>query len=507
MQAQGATRLTEAGGASGNVVFRNPGGSQGGVGSQKSLSRWISGHRQAFIIATMVVCDLLLGFALWEASLLVHVLWTAQGFDSVAYAEILPSLVLWVAIRALMGLYPGYGLCEAEELRRQTFAVFGTLAVTTVFAMATQMDSLSRVLVFAWPVGLLLFAPIYRGFLKALLMRSGLWGKPVFVLGAREPGARVLRTLKQEWRLGFRPVGIFDDRVAPVNGHLEGIPYGGTFSDAMSLADEGIVNTAIFALPHTRREHLAKHVGQARKSFLNIIVIPNLDGITNSAVVARNMAGTFGVEFKLNLLDVRAQRAKRAMDIVASALFGVLILPVVLLISLLIKLEAGGPVFYQDHRMGLNGESFSCLKFRTMVPDAEGLLNELLERDPEMREEYLRYHKLRKDPRVTKIGVFLRKTSLDELPQLLNVLKGDMSLVGPRPYLPREGEEMGEGMWEILRVLPGITGPWQVSGRSKTFFERRVEMDVNYVQDWSVWLDILLLARTVRCVFSGRDAY
>jgi lipopolysaccharide/colanic/teichoic acid biosynthesis glycosyltransferase len=142
-----------------------------------------------------------------------------------------------------------------------------------------------------------------------------------------------------------------------------------------------------------------------------------------------------------------------------------------------------------------------------MAPGAEEILRLVLEEDAGLREEYARYHKLRADPRVTRVGRFLRRTSLDELPQVWNVLRGEMSLVGPRPYLPRESDEIGEAKGEILRVPPGITGPWQVSGRSHASFAERVEMDVYYVHDWSVWLDIVLLARTVRALFSDKGAY
>jgi undecaprenyl-phosphate galactose phosphotransferase len=167
----------------------------------------------------------------------------------------------------------------------------------------------------------------------------------------------------------------------------------------------------------------------------------------------------------------------------------------------------GGKVFYKDKRMGRNNQLFSCVKFRTMVPNAEERLQHLLDDDPGAREEYELYHKLRDDPRVTRVGGFLRKTSLDELPQLWNVLRGEMSLVGPRPYLPRESEDIGGTQNEILRVPPGITGPWQVSGRASTSFDDRVYMDAYYVHDWSVWLDILLLARTVRSVLLSKGAY
>jgi Undecaprenyl-phosphate galactose phosphotransferase WbaP len=245
----------------------------------------------------------------------------------------------------------------------------------------------------------------------------------------------------------------------------------------------------------------------ASYSFRHVVVIPNLDGITNSGVVARDFAGTFGLEIKYNLLDPWAQRFKRASDVAATVVGGVLIFPLILVLSLLVWAESRGPVFYTDLRMGRDGKLFPCVKFRTMVTDAETVLQRILAEDDEMREEYLKYHKLRNDPRTTSVGRFLRKTSLDELPQLWNVLRGDMSLVGPRPYLPRESEDIGAAHDEIRRVTPGITGPWQVSGRNHTSFGERVRMDAYYVRDWSVWLDLVLLARTLGCLLLRRDAY
>jgi Undecaprenyl-phosphate galactose phosphotransferase WbaP len=245
----------------------------------------------------------------------------------------------------------------------------------------------------------------------------------------------------------------------------------------------------------------------ARNSFRRILVVPDLDGITNSGVVARDLGGTFGVEIKYNLLDPWVLRLKRVLDIGATAIGGIAVLPLILLLSLLVWMESPGPVFYRAQRLGRDGSLFWCVKFRTMVPDAEALLQRMLEEDDEMREEYRKYHKLRDDPRVTRVGRFLRKTSLDELPQLWNVLRGEMSLVGPRPYLPRESTDIGMTKSEILRVTPGITGPWQVAGRNHATFAERVQMDVSYVSDWSVWLDLALLLRTVSVLVFGRGAY
>ena len=184
-----------------------------------------------------------------------------------------------------------------------------------------------------------------------------------------------------------------------------------------------------------------------------------------------------------------------------------MILPGIALIAALVKLGSRGPVFYGHERIGEGGRTFRAWKFRTMVQNADDLLEKYLESNPELRAEWAAHHKLRTDPRVTKIGRFLRQTSLDELPQIWNVTRGEMSLVGPRPIVREEAVKYGEELDLYGMVRPGITGLWQVSGRSDTSYEGRVAMDVHYVRNWSVWLDIYLLARTVGVVLRRQGAY
>ena len=199
--------------------------------------------------------------------------------------------------------------------------------------------------------------------------------------------------------------------------------------------------------------------------------------------------------------------AKRGLDLALSALFLVAFAPLLLIIWLAVRLTSAGPALFVQERVGRNGQSFPAYKFRTMVVDAEQRLAEYLAADPVARLEYATFRKLRRDPRVTPIGSFLRRYSLDELPQLLNVLKGDMSLVGPRCYLPQELADMGSKQPVILSVLPGITGLWQVSGRNGTTFAERLDFDVRYVREYSLTLDLAILARTVWVVLAARNAY
>jgi Undecaprenyl-phosphate galactose phosphotransferase WbaP len=465
-------------------------------------------HEQWLTVIALIFSDVMLVFLVWQLASLLQSIWGRGPLSDVTVVGIVPFAAMWIGLRALLGLYPGYGWSPVEELRRQTYAVVATLAGAAIVGIAFHVgDLISRLLLILSLLGLLVLAPLVRYFVKWQMLKIGLWGKPVVIVGSGKAGAQIVRLLEREWHLGYRPVAVFDSRAAPAEGLLEGVPYKGTLIDAIFSNWNQAADTAIFAMPHTPREHLAKHVAWASDKFRRVIIIPDLGGVTNSAVVARDLAGTFAVEIKYNLLDPWALRTKRVLDCAATVVGGALILPLVLALSLLVWFESGWPVFYRDWRTGQDGNLFLCVKFRTMMPDAEALLQRMLEEDPSLREEYSKYHKLRDDPRVTRVGRFLRKTSLDELPQLWNVLRGEMSLVGPRPYLPRESGEVGLAQSEILRVPPGITGLWQVTGRNHASFGERVQMDAYYVRDWSVWLDILLLARTVRCVALSRGAY
>ena len=197
---------------------------------------------------------------------------------------------------------------------------------------------------------------------------------------------------------------------------------------------------------------------------------------------------------------------KRTVDITASATALLLLSPVFLVTSLAIKNDSKGPAMFTQKRIGKDGKLFEIYKFRTMVPDADKKLFELLEKDEEAAKEYKLNKKLKNDPRITKLGAFLRKTSIDELPQLINVLKGDMSLVGPRPYLPREMEDMGQYYDTIVECKPGITGLWQVSGRSNTTFEQRLEVDMEYNENKGFLYDLELLTKTVGVVINKDGA-
>jgi Undecaprenyl-phosphate galactose phosphotransferase WbaP len=197
---------------------------------------------------------------------------------------------------------------------------------------------------------------------------------------------------------------------------------------------------------------------------------------------------------------------KRIVDVLGAIVLGLVFSPLILTILFLMR-KSGGTVIYRHRRVGSGGQMFSCLKFRTMVPNADQVLRDLLESDSDLRAEWIRDHKLRHDPRVTRLGRFLRRTSLDELPQLVNVLRGEMSLVGPRPVVREELLRYGRNVGTYLAVKPGITGLWQVTGRNDTDYRRRVVLDTYYVRNQNLVLDLYILVKTTGVVLGGNGAY
>jgi lipopolysaccharide/colanic/teichoic acid biosynthesis glycosyltransferase len=202
---------------------------------------------------------------------------------------------------------------------------------------------------------------------------------------------------------------------------------------------------------------------------------------------------------------IGSDRIRLWIDQIIALLILAAVSPLMMALAWGIRLD-GGTAMFEHYRVGCGGRLFRCFKFRSMRPDAERALREVLERNPALREEWQRDHKLTNDPRVTPLGRWLRRSSLDELPQLLNVLRGEMALVGPRPITVPELRRYGGARWQYLSVLPGMTGLWQVSGRNRTSYERRVELDQQYVKNRSAWLDCKILARTVLVVLTGDGA-
>lgn len=439
--------------------------------------------------------------AVWARQLL------GVSVELALYYQLLPLLAVFPVIYAGMGLYPGFGRGPVDELRRLTLGTSLAYLVlaSTSFLFKSGFEFSRGVFLLAW-VFSLIGVPLGRAAIRWQLARRRWWGEPVLVLGAGKTGRLLADALRLNPGLGLRPVALLDDDPEK-RGTYEGIPVLGRLEVAATHVDRLGVSHAMVAMPGIGRARLVQILHQYLRRYPRVTVIPELFGVPSVWVVSRDFDGVLGLEIRNQLLHPSAQRIKRILDVTLSGLSLLLLSPVFALIAVAIKLDSPGPVLYGDNRIGRKGQRLTAWKFRTMVVNAEQELARILRDDPVAARQYEIYHKLPNDPRITRVGRWLRRWSLDELPQLWNVFRGEMSLVGPRAYLAREAPDMKEAANLILEVAPGITGLWQVSGRSHVTFADRLRLDQYYVQNWSIWLDLYLLARTIPAVLLGEGAY
>ena len=328
------------------------------------------------------------------------------------------------------------------------------------------------------------------------LRSAGRMTRSVIIAGANPEGRDIAAMLQAEPWLGYEVVGFVDDH-APAREPVPGVPLLGGVAELPSILHEfpnASVIVAASAVESAVTNRLARDL---LDQGVHVELSSTLRDISSQRLTVRPL-GRFPIVYvePVTRGGWRAW-AKRTFDIVGAGLLLVLTAPILLVVAVAVKLDSKGPVLFRQVRVGRDSEPFSVLKVRTMVVDAEARLAELRE----LNEADGPLFKMTDDPRITRVGKFLRVTSLDELPQLWNVIRGDMSLVGPRPALPHETEEWDALLTQRLRVKPGITGMWQVSGRYRLSFEQMVQLDIYYIENWSPWLDLKIILKTIPALF------
>jgi len=417
--------------------------------------------------------------------------------------------VIFISILSFEALYIR-SLPFWDEVRSLTKSV--SLAGITLLAIVTlgkMGDIMSRiVLLNLWVVSLFIF-PVFRLWGKKVLYRAGIWRERILIIGAGNAGKLVMEGLEREKHMGYDVVGFLDDDKEMIGTAVKGKKVFAGVDKFPWLVRELGIKTVIIAIPSLSPEKLSLLTAKVQNTIANTMVIPDLKGIAllNTDLFHLFLEQIFLMHIKNNLKSVTNRSVKRLFDMSMSILAMPVLLPLIGLIGMLIRIETPGLAIYAHDRIGEKGRTFRCYKFRTMYRDAEEKLKEMLEDSETLRNEWEQTWKLKDDPRVTRIGRFLRKSSLDELPQIFNVIRGEMSLVGPRPYLPREKADINENIGVICSAKPGITGLWQVSGRSNTSYRHRVKLDAWYVMNWSLWLDIAILFKTIRVVLKAEGAY
>lgn len=429
-----------------------------------------------------------------------------EQVDNYIWVHLFTALVCvaWFLIRLRHYTYRKPFWFELKEILR-TLIIFFVIELSII---ALSKLYVSRTLwVLTWAI-IFILTPAFRIFLKKILIKSGWYKKDTVIIGTGSNAKEVYKALTDESYLGFH-LNYFVSS-DPVNKEdIHGISIINVQEqDLLSSLDIDKADTQfILALDNeTTLDYWLRYL--AKNKCRSVSVIPSMRGIP---LCGTDMSFLFSHEMLLlrinNNLAKRSSRIlKRTMDIVGSLAIITALSPVLLTLYFLIKKD-GGNAIYGHPRIGRNGKEFKCLKFRSMVVNSKEVLEHLLATDPEAKAEWDKDFKLRNDPRITKVGAFIRKTSLDELPQLFNVLKGEMSLVGPRPIIKDELERYEEDVDYYLMAKPGMTGLWQVSGRNDVDYETRVYFDSWYVKNWSLWNDIAILFKTINVVLKRDGAY
>lgn len=432
--------------------------------------------------AAIIALCLLVG--VWLRSSNLVIVFGLPAFNpSLSYATLWPMIPALVVARGIWGLYPGYGLSAPESLRRQTL---GTLVVFMSFFAAGALldfdDVFSRVaLVLAWVVAVFTL-PLSHVITRWVLARHGSYGTSTDLIGTANLTVPLATHLRTNPLAGFRPTNEY-----------EGVPRGiGTREQCIIVTSTQVDATELLEA--------------AASVYRRVILIREPDTTPYWFTSREVMVGQVGLMTHNALLEPVAQVAKRVLDVAAVIVSLPITLPVAAFAAFAVWVTDGAPVLFGHTRVGRGGREFRVWKFRSMRRDAQEQLKRLLAEDPIARAQWAENQKLDPDPRVTRVGKFLRMSSVDELPQLWNVLMGEMGLVGPRAVTREEMDRYGDAAELYQRVLPGISGLWQVSGRSDTSYAERVRLDAAYVRGWSPWWDIVILARTVLVLARARGA-
>ena len=396
-----------------------------------------------------------------------------------------------------------------KAIQKIFYAVcYGTIAVILVLYFGKLAGTTSRLFIAFLGIFSFISIILFRYAFKKILEKWKLFQMPILIIGAGKTAEMLVRGITTDTGFGYKIIGLLEDNKVE-SKLLQNYKVLGGFKDVETVIKKTGVQQVFIAAPGLAQEKLTSLIYRVQPLVKNVGIIPNLIGVPMGEIEVESFFSE-----KLMLLRVANNLAKpfnrflkTVFDYVLTLVGTIAISPILFVIAIWIYKDSPGPVIFKHTRIGKDGKAFPCYKFRSMCVDAKEKLEELLTNDEEARAEWERDFKLKNDPRITKSGAFLRKTSLDELPQIFNVLRGEMSLVGPRPIIQEELARYGEHAADYLMVKPGITGMWQVSGRSDIDYEERVALDSWYVRNWSVWLDIMLLWRTVKVVASKNGAY
>ncbi|MBA4374167.1 MAG: undecaprenyl-phosphate galactose phosphotransferase WbaP [Thermodesulfovibrio sp.] len=457
--------------------------------------------------------DVILIFGIFQLAVLIRLQVLPLFFSGLPQGRVLDAwwiISVWIFFFFYEGLYTMRASFWDEIQAICKVSLLSTAGVFVIVSIGKLSDDVSRMVVLLMGMLSFLLLPPAHMLAKKMLRQLGFLKRRVLILGAGKTGELILRALRHEPNFGYEVVGFVDDDPLKCGKKIEGIKVHRGIDKALSYINRADIEDIFIAMPGAGKERLQGLINHLQHKVERILFVPDIFGI---AVLGTNLQyfsteEAFALEMKNNLSNQVNMLTKWGFDrIVSLVVIPLLMLPMAA-IALLIRLDSRGPVIFSQERVGGKGRRFRCYKFRTMYEDADSILASLLAANPELRDHWNQYWKLEDDPRITRIGRFLRITSLDELPQIFNVLKGEMSLVGPRPVTQEEIDMHYKDMAGLcFSVPPGITGLWQVSGRNTLSYAYRVGLDAWYVRNWNLWLDLVIILKTIRIVIKREGAY
>jgi Undecaprenyl-phosphate galactose phosphotransferase WbaP len=463
------------------------------------IASWVRRNGRAWMVFVLILSDTCCVFLAGLAAVIIRNL-LKQEVDPLLYISLTPAIALFPFVFNIRDLYPAHGLGPVEELRRLVINISLVFIIFITFTFFTHTPQLySRLTIsFAWILAVV-FVPVGRKLTRNACVWLRAWGEPVVILGSERGVRDLCALLKKSPNAGFIPLELSD---------LNGCALKCANVKSHRCADCLVNYARIAFVVQSELNQLEAIREKFRGSFERVVLVTVTDNGQNlSRVEVRDFMYFKGLEVHQTLLDRSAQVQKRTIDLLVSGVGLLALAPLFLILSAWIRLDSRGRIFYRQRRVGKDGKIFNLLKFRTMHEHADTILESVLQKDPAKRLEWEQYQKLRNDPRITRVGAWLRLFSLDELPQLWNIFKGEMSLVGPRPIMVNQQEMYGNLLNFYHQVTPGLTGQWQISGRNQATFAQRVDLDVQYIKDWSLWLDIYILTRTFWVVLNRSGAY
>jgi Undecaprenyl-phosphate galactose phosphotransferase WbaP len=475
---------------------------------QKPPQKNMAAKRPHNLLSVFVVTDffaLMFGFiAAWQLAIIVNSqlfeiaklgdLPATYGLQALQFAMFSAGMMLWFARTSHYRTRIPFWMETRKIVEAGAFAM-----LINGFLQIVSKEAFSRVWFLSAWIFSIVGIVVFRNLARAAMRRMKVWNVPTLVVGSGRSADESQQVFATERNLGY-------EFVAQIKNLPEAFKAaGGSWVSLCQSCDAQHVVIALDGEDYAHATDMFSQLARQRISFSVVQPTYNLSiaGMTPQFFLGQEvmlMACNDGLDNPL------AGIMKRGFDIFVSATALLLVSPVILFLAAIVKTD-GGPALYGHKRIGLNGKVFSCLKLRSMVANSSEVLNQYLANNPEARAEWVQDHKLKNDPRVTRLGAVMRRLSLDELPQLLNVLHGDMSIVGPRPIIVAETLKYDSDIAFYYRVRPGITGLWQVSGRNDVTYAERVRMDSWYVRNWSLWNDIAIIFKTVGVVVKGRGAY